>query len=57
MDLYMTQSSANRRTLDFTDEGRSLMKSRNRRGPRTDPLGTPEITGAMVEVAPSTTTC
>ena len=35
---------------------RSLMKSRNYKGPRTEPWGTPDFTGNGSEDAPSTTT-
>ena len=33
------------------------MNAKNRIGPRTDPCGTPEITGAVFDDSPSTTTC
>ncbi len=36
-DLYTTQSSANSRTLNWTECGRSLMKVKQRTGPRTVP--------------------
>ena len=42
MFLYKTQSSANSRTDDLIVSGRSLMKIRNRTGPKTDPCGTPD---------------
>ena len=50
----MTQSSANSLVLAMTQSGKSLMNSRNRRGPRTVPCGTPLTTGALSETAPST---
>ena len=37
------QSSTNRRTLLLTAHGRSLMNSVNKRGPSTDPCGTPDF--------------
>ena len=36
MFLYKTQSSAKRRTDDLIFSGRSLIKMRNRTGPKTD---------------------
>ena len=46
MFLYIkTQSSAQRRTDDLIFSGRSLIKMRNRTGPKTDPWGTPDRTG------------
>ena len=45
---YNTQSSANRRTLESRAAfGRSLMKDRNRCGPRTVPCGTIVIVGPL----------
>ncbi|KAH3859817.1 hypothetical protein DPMN_102638 [Dreissena polymorpha] len=52
----MAVSSAKRRTWDVTREGRSFMYRRKRRGPRTDPWGTPEVTGTWSDLVPSTTT-
>ena len=49
MFLYKTQSSAKRRTDDPIFSGRSLMKMRNRTGPKTDPWGTPDRTGTGSE--------
>ena len=59
MSLYRAQSSAKSRTAEPSDtaSGRSLMKSRNRNGPRTLPWGTPDWTGAVLEVTPSSNTC
>ena len=56
MFLYKTQSSAKRRTDDLIFSGRSLIKMRNRTGPRTDLWGTPDRTGAGSEAWPSDTT-
>ena len=56
MFLYKTQSSAKRRTDDLIFSGRSLMKMRNRTGPRTDPWGTRDRTGTGSEAWPSNTT-
>ena len=55
MRQYKRQSSAKRRALAWTLDGRSLMYARNSRGP-TVPWGTPEVTGAEVDDLPSTTT-
>ena len=49
-------SSAKRRTWDVTREGRSLIYRRKRSGPRTDPCGTPEVTGTWSDLMPYTTT-
>ena len=56
MFLYKTQSSAKRRTDDLIFSGRSLIKMRNRAGPKTDPWGTPDRTGTGSEAWPSNTT-
>ena len=56
MFLYKTQSSAKRRTDDLIFSGRSLIKMRNRTGPRTDPLRTPDRNGTESEAWPSNTT-
>ena len=53
MVRYTAVSSANRPTWDCTLSGRSLMYSRNRVGPRTEPCGTPEDTGTSSEHSPS----
>ena len=53
---YSRQSSANRRTWELTEEGRSLIWHRKRMGPRTEPWGTPESTVVDLEQAPSLTT-
>ena len=53
----MTRSSANSLALAITQSGKSLINSRNKRGPRTVPCGTPLTTGALSETAPSTMTC
>jgi len=37
--------------------GKSLMKRRNRRGPSTEPWGTPLTTGTLSDDSPSTKTC
>ena len=55
-DLYITQSSANSRTVDVVCSARSLMKIRKSSGPSTDPCGTPDFTDAGPDVSPSTTT-
>ena len=56
MFLYKTQSSAKRRKDDLIFSGRSLIKMRNRTGPKTDPWGTPDRTGTGSEAWPSNTT-
>ena len=43
--LYRTQSSVNSQTEDLMLSCRSLMKMRNRTGPRTNHCGTPDSTG------------
>ena len=48
--LYRRQSSAKRHALDLTQDGRSLIYTRNSSGPRTVPWGTPYITGAAEDV-------
>ena len=55
-DLYITQSSANSRTMDVVCSARSLMKIRKSSGPSTDPCGEPDFTDAGPDVSPSTTT-
>lgn len=46
---YKTQSSANKLIEDVTQEGKSLINIRKRRGPNTDPCGTPDVTGTKGE--------
>ena len=55
-DLYITQSSANSRTVDVACSARSLMKIRKSSGPSTDPFGTPDFADASPDVSPYTTT-
>ena len=55
-DLYITQSSANSRTVDVVCSARSLMKIRKSSGPSTDPRGMPDFADAGPDVSPSTTT-
>ena len=53
-------SSAYKMTVEEEEKGNwkmSLTYKMKRRGPRIEPCGTPEITGILKEVAPSTTTC
>ncbi|KAH3801162.1 hypothetical protein DPMN_154808 [Dreissena polymorpha] len=52
----MAVSSAKRRTWDVIREGRSVIYKRKRRGPRTDPCGTPEVIGTWSDIEPSNTT-
>ena len=49
-DLYITQSSANSRTVDVVCSARSLMKIRKSSGPSTDPCGMPDFTDAGPDV-------
>ena len=56
MFLYKTQSLAKMQTDDLIISGRSLIKMRNRTGPKTDPWGTPDRTGTGSEAWPSNTT-
>ena len=56
MFLYKTQSSDKRRTDDLIFSGISLIKMRNRTGPKTDPWGTSDRTGTGSEAWPSNTT-
>jgi hypothetical protein len=54
--LYRRQSSANSRAVDETTDGKSLLKSRNKRGPKTVSWGTPEETVVAADDWPSSTT-
>ena len=54
--LYRRQSSSNSRLVDETTDGKSLMKSRNKRDPKTVPWGTPEETVVATDDWPSSTT-
>ena len=45
MAWYAAVSSLNSPPWDFTFSGRSFMYTRKRFGPRTDPYGTPDVTG------------
>ena len=56
LSLYRTESSANRRTVEWILSGRSLMYIRKRRGPSTVPCGTPDLTWVQGECSPLTTT-
>lgn len=55
--VYIRAPSAKSIVSDDVHSGRSLMKARKRRGPRTVPCGTPEMTSASVDTEPSTSTC
>jgi len=57
MSLYSRESSARRWHGDLSCSGRSLICARNRRGSSTVPLGTPDVTGADLDEAPSSYTC
>ena len=50
------QSSAKSLTLEEITDGKSLMSSKNRIGPKTVPCGTPESTVTRSDCIPSTTT-
>ena len=43
--------------LELMLSGRSLIKIKNRTGPKTDPWGTPLTTGTFSDDCPSTKTC
>ena len=45
-----------RQTLLFSESGKSFINARKRQGPRTDPWGTPDMTGRDGDCLPSTTT-
>ena len=49
-------SSAKSVTWESIVSERSLMYSRKRAGPKTDPCGTPDVTGTLSEEVPSRTT-
>lgn len=55
--LHRRHSSVKRRASDSVLSGRSLMKRRNSKGPKTVPCGTPNTTGAVVGIWPSRSTC
>ena len=52
----MHASSAKWPIVDETTRGKSLMYTKNKNGPKTDPCGTPDVTWATEDIAPSTTT-
>ena len=52
----MAESSANNRTFDLVLSGRSFMEIRKRMGPRTEPCGTPDVTGTVADFSLSITT-
>ena len=54
--LCRRESSVNSRVVDETTDGKSLMKSRNKRGPKTVIWETPEETVVAVHDWPSSTT-
>ena len=56
MFLYKRVSSAKSREMESTFCGMSFMYSKDKRGPRTLPCGTPDVTGAGPDVCPSTST-
>ena len=49
-------SSAKSLTWESIVSGKSLMYRRKRAGPKTDPRGTPDVTGTLSEEVPSRTT-
>ena len=56
MERYIRQSSANILVVEDTAAGKSLMNTRNNRGPSTVPCGTPDVTLAGVDIWPTITT-
>jgi hypothetical protein len=53
---YQIQSSANKRVLDETDAGTSLMNTKKSSVPRIYPWGTPLTTSIWLETSPPRTT-
>ena len=53
---YTAVSSAKRLTCEFMFSGRSFMYRRNKTGPRTEPWGTPKVTGISDDFPPSKAT-
>ena len=53
---YTAVSSANSLTCEVIFSGRSFMYSRNKIGPRTEPWGTPDVTGISDDFSPSRAT-
>ena len=49
-------SSAKRPIVDETTRGKLLMYTKNNRGPKTDPCGSPDVIWATEDIAPSTST-
>ena len=52
MQRYMAVSFAKSLTVDLTCSGRSFMYAKKRMGPSTEPCGTPEETGIVLELLP-----
>ena len=53
----MFVSSANKKNVSFFETfARSFMYSKNKRGPRTEPCGTPHLISKVSEVLPQTET-
>ena len=57
MRMYRMQSYAKSLILDWTQSGKSLIKTKNSSGPKTVPYGTLFRTSTLSDVAPSTVTC
>ena len=55
--VYRGASSAKRRISDVTVSGRSLINTRKRRGPRTIPCESPDMTLDVLLAFPSRMTC
>ena len=53
---YTTVSSANNLTSEWMFSGRSLIYKRNKIGPKTEPWGTPDVTGISDDFSPSKAT-
>ena len=53
---YTAVSSTKSRTCDDSFSGSSFLNTRNRIGPKTEPWGTPELTGTDLDSSPSKTT-
>ena len=53
----MFVSSANKKNVSFFETfARSFMYGKNKRGPRTEPCGTPQLISKVSEVLPQTET-
>ena len=56
IDCRVICKTAKSRTCECVFSGRSLIYSKNNKGPSTEPWGTPELTGISDELSTSSTT-